>query len=414
METKTNVGEDADKADVLAVAVKDYPAWEIVERNWPTFRGPGANGVAHYTNAPTDWDVASGKGIRWKVPVPRSGTNSPVVWGSRLFMSGADESAREIYCYDTETGELLWTRALENFPNSPSEAPLINDETGYAAPTMAVHGEQVFAIFANGDLVSYDFDGNQVWGFGLGLPENHYGHSSSLLAYNGLLYVQFDTSESGKLLALDIATGKEIWTEQRKYISWASPILAHTNVGPQLILNSSENVDAYDPLSGKLLWTHACMLGCEVGASPAYSDGLVFAGNDLAVGSAIKLGGTPEAVESEIIWEWDEYLPEASSPVGDGERFYLATGIGDLVAIDAKTGEEVWAEEVDYGFYSSMILVGDRFYVLDREGVMYIVRASAEYELIATRPMGEATDATPAFMDGRIYIRTAENLYCIE
>lgn len=417
---KDGAHTDADAPDSDAAGdgpeiadAKEYPTWDAMQLNWPSFRGPGSSGRAHFTNAPVDWDVEAGTGIRWKVELPLPGGNSPVVWGNKVFVSGADEESREVYCFDTETGEMLWKRTLEPFEGTPAESPSVNEETGQAAPTMVVHGDQVFAMFANADVVSYDVEGTFLWGRNFGIPNNHYGHSSSLLAYGGLLYIQLDQMSGAKLLALDAATGESVWEKERELISWASPILAQTPFGPEVILVSEENVDAYDPVTGDLIWSQAC-LGGEVAPSPAYSDGLVFAANEYAMASAIQLSGSAGAVQSKILWQYDNYLPEVSSPVGDGERFYFATSVGDLVCLDAKTGEELWVEEVDEGFYSSPVLVGDRLYILDREGTMYIVRAASEYELLGSPSMGESTFATPAFMDGRIYVRTENKLYCIE
>ena len=406
--------EDADAPKEEETAPRtDFPDWEAVSRNWPSFRGAGGLGVAHYTTAPMEWDIEKGEGLRWKAKVPRPGANSPVVWGTRLFLTGADEENREVYCYDTETGELLWQRTLKRFPKTPAGAPDVSEDTGYAAPTMAAHGDQVFAVFANGDIVSYDLDGNLVWGFALGLPANHYGHSSSLLAWKNLLFVQFDDSENPRLIALDTATGERAWVAKRKTISWASPILAHTPFGPQLILCSEEDVDGYDPVSGKLLWTESC-LGGEVAPSAAYADKRVFAANEYAMASGIQLSQADGAVQSEVIWQWDEFLPEVSSPIGDGQYFYFGTSFGDFVCLDAKTGEKAWAEEIGEGFYSSPVLVGDRIFIPDTEGTMFIFKAGAEYELLGTRTIGEPTFTTPAYLDGRIYLRTVENLYCIE
>lgn len=399
--------------ELVEVVAKEFPKWDEVEKHWSTFRGAGALGISKYTNAPTEWDIETGKNIKWKVELPRVGTNSPVVWGNRLFMTGADEETREVYCYDTETGDLLWTKKVEGLEGTPDESPQVNEETGHAAPTMAVHGDQIFALFANADLASYDFNGNLIWGYNLGLPDNHYGHSSSLLIYENLLYIQWDQAENSELIALNAATGDDVWAAEREEISWASPILAHTEFGPQVILASEENVDAYDALTGKLLWREE-VLGGEVAPSPAYSNGIVFAANEYAMAAAIQIGGTSDAVESEVLWEYDMMLPEVSSPIGDSERFYFATSIGEIVCLDAKTGEELWMSEYDDGFYSSPILVGDKIYISDMPGNLYIIKASSEYELINTIPMGDTFFATPAFLDGRIYIRTATHLYCIE
>ncbi|MBI2433507.1 MAG: PQQ-binding-like beta-propeller repeat protein [Candidatus Hydrogenedentes bacterium] len=391
----------------------ETPAWEAMELNWPTFRGPGSTGVAHFTSAPTQWDLAAGTGVKWKTETQLPGHNSPVVWENRLYFSGANETTREVYCYDTESGELVWKKTLDRFQGTPAEPPKVNEEAGFAAPSMAVHGKQVFAIFANGDLASYTAEGEFVWGLNIGLPDNHYGHASSLLAYGNLLYVQRDDNSKARLLAFDLATGKEAWEAERKTISWASPILARTSFGPQLILNSEATVDGYAPDTGKLLWSQEC-LGGEVAPSPAYGNGVVFAANEYATASLIKLNGTAEAIQPEIAWQYDSFLPEVSSPVLDGERVYFATSAGQLVALDTKAGTELWVEELAESFYSSPVLVGDKVFILGTEGKMYIVQAGSDFALLATLNVGEGTFATPAYLDGKIYLRSTGHLYCIE
>jgi outer membrane protein assembly factor BamB len=141
---------------------------------------------------------------------------------------------------------------------------------------------------------------------------------------------------------------------------------------------------------------------------------MVFAANEYAMANGITLGGTPEAVEATVTWEFDELLPEVSSPVGDGERFYYGTTVGDIVCLDAKTGENLWTQEVEDGIDASPILVGDRVYLADKSGIMYIFRASATYEELGKLKLGSASYATPAYLDKRMYVRTPEQLYCIE
>ena len=408
-------GETVDAEDVSEpeVAVLTIPTWDDMLKNWPSFRGSGGYGVAHYTNVPIEWDVKTGKNIRWKVELPKVAMNSPVVWGNRVYLSAADKDVREIYCYDTETGKLLWQRALEKLPGTPAKSPKVTSDTGHAAATMVVHGNRVCAIFANGDLACYDSEGNFIWGHNLGVPDNHYGHSSSLIAYENLLFVQYDQRKGGRLIAFDLETGKESWVVKRTRISWASPACVPTPLGFQLIVNSTKDVDAYDPATGGLIWTQKCLSG-EVAPSPTISGDIVFVANEYAKASAIKLGGTKEAVTPEVMWEWDEYLPDISSPVGGKDHFYIATTVGDLVCLDKKTGENKWSEMVDDGFNSSPILVGDRIYALDLKGKMYIFKDGPEYSLINAPNMEEDSYATPAYLNGRIYLRTEKNLYCIE
>jgi len=394
-------------------AAPTFPDWETIRRNWPSFRGPGGYGVAYHTTAPTDWDGESGRNIRWKIEVPLSGFNSPVVWGDHLLLSGATKEVREVYCYDTDTGELVWKKPVENLPGTPEKAPRITQDTGYAAPTLAVHGDKAFAIFANGDLVCFDLEGNQQWGLNVGMPNNHYGHSSSLIAFETHLFVQYDDNSKPKLMAFDVDTGRQKWVMLRKRISWASPAYIHTPLGVQLILNSEEDVDAYDPRSGALLWTQAC-LGGEVAPSPAFGGSTVFVANEYAEAAAIRLDTSGTAVQTEVIWKWDEILPEVASPVATEEHCYIASAMGDIVCLDIKTGAQVWLHEFDEGFYSSPILVGDRIYATDREGTTHIFKTGAQFELIGSPKLGEPVSTTPAFLDGRIYVRTDKHLLCIE
>jgi outer membrane protein assembly factor BamB len=373
--------------------------------NWPSLRGPGGTGVAYFTNAPTAWDIESGEGVLWKSEIPVHGFNSPIVWGRRVFMSGADDQGQEVFCFDADTGKLLWTKPVK----TAEEIPEVSEDTGLAAPTMTTDGQRVFAVFATGELAAFDLDGNPVWQKNLGVPKNPYGMGSSLITDGRRLFIQYDHENVKKVMALDCATGNQVWQTERKFISWSSPALIQTASGPQLILNDEENVTAYDPVSGKQIWQVKC-LGGEVAPSPAFNGkDIVFAANEYAQASALKLTGSAP----KILWQYDDLLPEISSPVAAENLFFIATSAGDVVCLDAATGEEKWQHEFDEGFNSSPVLVGSRIYAIDLAGVVHIFGAAAEYEEIGTVALGEPVYATPAFMDGRIYIRGDSNLFCI-
>ena len=140
---------------------------------------------------PDDWDGPSGKNIVWKSPVPLPGNSSPMVVAGRIFFTGADENQRQVFCYEAKTGKLLWQRDVPSTPESRKPVKL-NDDTGYAACTMASDGRYVAAIFANGDLAAYDLDGKLAWSQSLGIPDNPYGHAASLSIYKNLLLVPLD------------------------------------------------------------------------------------------------------------------------------------------------------------------------------------------------------------------------------
>ena len=385
-----------------------YASIQEMRNNWPGFRGPEGIGWAYHTDVPTEWDGPSGKNILWKIQIPHPGYNSPIIWGKRIFLSGADRRTQVVYCIDADSGEFLWQTELNDVPGSPERRPQVTEDTGFAAPTMTTDGTRVFALFATGDIACLDFDGRRIWAKNLGVPENHYGHSSSLITYQDLLLVQYDQNTGGRLLALRTQSGDMVYDLPRDVeISWASPILVNTGNRDELILNSNPHVMSHDPRTGQELWRVRCMLG-EIAPSPAYADGMVYVVNDYARLAGIKLGES-----AELVWEYIDDLSEVSSPLASKDFLFMAASYGTVTCFENKTGERFWIEEFDEGFYSSPILVGELVYLMDMSGVMYVFKADKQYQRISRNELGENAMSIPAFMHDRIYIRGTKNLYCI-
>ena len=398
----------APSAETVAAKPAGLPTQAELKANYPFFRGPQGNGVAFQKNTPTDWNGAAGKNVVWKVKIPKSGFSSPIIWGDKLFVTGADTQARMVYCYDKNTGKLLWEAAADNIQGSPSAMPKVTADTGLAAPTMATDGRAVFAIFATGDVLALDMTGKRIWARNLGVPDNHYGHGSSLIIYKDKLLIQYDTNRAGKLLALNTQTGNTVWeTARSSKISWSSPILVNTGSRTEVILTTNPNVNGYDPETGKELWNIACLSG-EVGPSAGYADGMVFACNEYAKLVGIKIGGTPE-----IVWEADEFLPEVSSPLAVNGMLYIATTYGAFACYDAKTGEKLWSQEFGDAIYSSPVFADGKVYVTDMTGKTHIIKSTRDYQLVATPELGEKAVCSPVFQDGKVYLRGMNNLYCI-
>ena len=386
---------------------------ENAQEAWPAFRGPGGRGHAFDANPPLSWSVEDGTNILWKTPVPTHGMSSPVVWGKRLFLTGADESRRQVFCFDTDTGELLWRHDVNGVPGFPadSEPPAVLDQTGWAAPTPATNGRYVAAVFATGELVVVDVEGERVWARHLGVPENAYGHASSLMSHGDLLFVQYDQGVDPRLLAFDLASGDPAWEAKRDALSWSSPILVDNAGRMELILTNSAAVDSYDPASGQLRWRVEC-LGGEVGSSAAHADGIVFVAGEGTTGSALDV--SRHDAEPRILWQWDESLPDAASSLVKDGYVVVPTGFGVVSCLEAKTGKLLWEHDFDRGFWSSPVAVDDRVYLIDRSGDMQIFKLGGAFELLGVGEIGEGAYATPAFVGGRIYIRGMTHLFGIE
>lgn len=399
---------------VSIVTTPDVPVTpEQYAKNWPVFRGSGGSARAVGEGYPTQWDAAAGKNVLWKVPVPLPGQNSPVVWEKLVFLTGADEKKREVYCFDAETGVQKWTRAVPGL-GSPIK---VNEDGGYAPNSCATDGNRVYAAFADGAIGAVDFSGKLLWSKQLGPLENVYGHSSSLLTFENLVIVQLDQGNEEKhdssLIAFDGATGKQVWkTKRDSHAAWSSPILAQTPAGPQIISAGNPLLFAHDPRSGAEIWRANVMHG-EVAPSPAYAAGMVLIANEGADGMAIAADGKGDVTASHVKWKYPDDLPDVVSPLATDELMWFATGSGFFTCLERATGKMVYQQDLEARCHASPILVGKHIYLLDRAGVTHVIDAGRTFKAVAKSPIGEEASATPAFVNGRIYIRAKENLYCV-
>jgi len=376
--------------------------------NFSEFRGPGGFGVASQKNIPVNWDGTKGENILWKTEVPLSGCSSPVSWGNKIFLTGASATRREVYCFDSKNGKILWTTAVEKQQETVTQVPKVSEETGYSAPTPVTDGKGVYSIFSNGDMIALDMLGKKMWMKNLGVPENHYGHASSLRLFKDRIIVQYDQKTSPKLMALSAKTGDIIWSTIRPVkVSWSSPIIANTGSRVEIITTADPYVASYNPETGEELWKLSCISG-EVGPSPAYANGMLFTINDYSKLAAIKLGDQPK-----VLWETSDDLSDIPSPVADDKYLFVATSFGVADCYDAQAGTKYWTHEFNNSIYSSPMLVDGKVYLLDRTGLMHIFKADKEYVSISENKLGEKSVCTPAFTNGHIFLRGEKNLFCI-
>ncbi len=376
--------------------------------NFPFFRGQDSRGIAGGSGYPVEWDGNTGKNIEWKIQLPLAGKSSPVIWEEKIFITGAEGNRCDVYCIDKNSGSVLWTGSAANIPGEPTELPDMDREAGLAVSTAATNGVAVCAIFANGNLVCFDMEGKQIWAKNIGLPKNIYGYSSSLLIYDNLLLVQFDSNEKISLIGFDLETGDQKWETLRQGRPvWSSPVLAYFGGIPQVIINGNPAVAAFDAVTGKQLWAVECMSG-DVAPSVAINSTMAYAVTDYAKLTAIKPG-----TGASVAWEDNTFTPDVSSPVATDEFLFLSTGNGDVACYNSEKGDTLWTHYFQDQFYASPIVADELVYLLDRSGVMHIVEAGSEFKLISEAALGETADCTPAFSDKKIYIRGSKNLYCI-
>ena len=381
---------------------------------WPRFRGPDGSGITPFDNLPLTWDAATGEGVIWRTALPLPGSGSAIIWGDRLFVTGADESRREVYCLDAHTGEMLWTAPVaEGYAGEPRTHRM----TGFAAPTAATDGERVYAVFPTGHVAALDFAGTQLWQRHFDMAEDIYGHASSLLIWGELLIVQVDLGKPdvglSHMAALDRATGEVVWDIPRPVQgSWTTPIIIDTGERVELVTSAKPWVIAYDPATGEEFWRVRCVDG-DSGPSPIYANGHIYVANIYASLVAIRPGGAGDVTDTHVSWSARGSLPDICSPLCDGELvFVMATG-GMFSCFDADDGALVWSEALGRRFRSSPSLVGSRVYLIGESGECLVVAAAREYEELGSGRLGEAVHSSPSFAHGRMYLRGERHLFCV-
>ena len=390
------------------------PSAEAFSQNWYRFRGPQGGGVSPYANLVTDWDGPTGKGVLWKTQIPLPGHSSPIVWGDRVFVSGADKDRRQVYCLDVNTGKVLWTGDV---PPAPTQGLEAQEQTGLAACTMAADGMRAYAIFATGDLAAFDLAGRLLWSKNLGVPDSAYGYASSLEVFGGRVIVQYDQGQAdqgkSRLLAVDGASGQVAWEKTRPVGgSWTSPIVVKVDLKYQVVTAANPWIIAYDPNTGSEIWRASVVAG-DMAPSPIYAGGLVLAIEPYSKMVAIRADGQGDVTKSHVAWQSDNGGPDICSPLSDGRYVYLLDTSGMVTVLNLSDGKLVYQQTVEGSFKASPSLVGESLYLLSEKGTLVRVAAGPSFKELGRCELGETCYASPAFANGRVILRGKEHLYCI-
>lgn len=396
-------------AALAAFPARGEPAAGGNNAAWPGFRGPGGSAVSAETNPPSAGDLSGGKGLLWKADLPLPGAGSPIVWGDRVFLSGADAAGHgAVFAYEAKSGKPLWRGDVPLTGN-----PTIFDEhTTFAAPTPVTDGKRVFAVFATGAIAAFNMDGSTAWTADLGVPEIQYGYASSPLLYKNRLIVQLDQEAEGEaaLVAFDAETGKIAWRAKRAMgASWCSPAVFETAKGPQIVTASCGGVAAYDPKDGSEIWRFK-EESHDIVCTPVFTKGLVVATLAAEGTFAIRPDGRGDVTATHLAWKNDDASADVASPVAFGDWVFVPSyAVQCLSAADGKPAAEC---EVDGTYYASPFVAGGKLYLVNRDGAVTILKADKTLAALGKAAVGEPVDATPAVAGGRLFVRTHKRLLC--
>jgi outer membrane protein assembly factor BamB len=427
----------------------DEPATVKEPRNWPSFRGVSASGIADGQHPPAVWDVKKMHAGMWKTPIPGLGHSCPVVWGDRVFVTtaissdpksefkpglyGALTAAKDrtkhrfvTYCLDRHSGKILWQHeALASVPKVKRHL-----KASHANATPVTDGRVLIVSFASEGLYGYSLEGKPLWKQDLGVldagafndPEAQWEAGSSPILYKGLVILQCDRQKGSFIAAFEASTGKPVWRTPRDEVpSWGTPTVFESKAGVELVTNGTNAIRGYDPLTGKELWQLRKNSQITV-PTPIFGEGLIFVTNGYrpiqpiyalwpgAKGDISLKDG--EESNNQIAWSKMRGGPYMPTPICYRGYLYCCSNAGIVSCHDSRTGKPMYRERLcgTNGYTASPVAADGRLYFTGEDGKVQVVQAGPTYKLLTVSDLGETCLATPAICDGRLIYRTEKHV----
>lgn len=416
-------------------------------QNWPSFRGPFARGVSDGQNLPADWDVKTGRNIRWKTAIPGQGHSSPVVWGEKLFVTSvvrenppalklgdsgigmADDRVPHIWrvsALNTKDGRLLWSKDVHSgVPRATRHV-----KSSQANSTPVTDGRVVVAVLGSEGLVAFDMQGTLKWRADLGVlnpglygdPTSEWGHASSPIIFEDRVIVQVDRHKDSYLAAFDIATGKRAWEVPRvERPVWSTPTLHTVGGRTDLIVVGGEYVRGYDPRTGAEVWKFKDEAEVKTPTPFVADDLIVFSGGYRGRPIfALKTGARGDISEPAnaksgafLAWRTEAGGPYTATPLAYDGVLYAIRDEGIFSAYDLKTGSMLYRERTSTTHSASPVASDGRVYLAAEGGEVIVLKAGRGFEVLSRNDMGEPLMATPAISANTLFIRGAGHVFAV-
>jgi outer membrane protein assembly factor BamB len=433
---------------LVALGLSALAALPIEADTWPTFRGPFALGIADNQDLPAEWNVTSGRNIRWKTTIPGQGHSSPIVWEDKLFVTSvsranppafvlgdaggvslADDKVRHTWrvsCLNAKDGTLLWSKDL--YSGVPRAARHVKASQANATP--ATDGRTVVAILGSEGLFALDTQGNLKWRVDLGVldpglyqdEQSKWGHASSPIIFENRVIVQVDRHRDSYLAAFDLSTGKRVWNVPRvERPVWSTPTLHTVGSRTEVIVVGGEYVRGYDARTGRDLWRFKDEASVKMPTPFVVDDLIVFAGGYRGRPLyAIKTGAQGDISEPEdatsgkfLAWRSEPGGPYTTTPLAYRGVIYAVRDEGILNTYDLKTGATLYRQRTNTTHSASPIASDGKVYLAGEEGEVIVLTAARTYQVAARNEMGETVMATPAIANHTLYVRTASQVVAI-
>jgi len=383
-------------------------------QTWPAFRGTG-DSLTAARQLPEKWSAESG--VAWTSDLKGYGQSSPVVWADKVFVTAIDGARQEtllVMAFALKTGQKLWEKSL-----TASQTHETSDYVSKAAPTPAVDAQRLYVFFESGDLHAFTHAGEAVWDRSLtkeyGDIEGPHGLGSSPALTDGALLVLVDHSGPSYLLAVDPATGKNLWkTPRERGTTWSSPTVVRRGEQREVLISGGKAVDAYALSDGKKLWSVEGLDGNNVPSPTVSGDVCVIGAQEPESNLAIRLGGTGDVTASHVLWRASGASSSFGSPLVHRGQVYFVSKAGIAQCVDLQTGKSHWTKRLPGSCWASPLGAGDRVYFFTKDATTVVVKAGPELEEVAENrlDLGGRLYGV-AVVDGAFVIRTGSKLACL-
>ncbi|MBX3414815.1 MAG: PQQ-like beta-propeller repeat protein [Pirellulales bacterium] len=398
-------------------AVDRCPAVDL----WPQFRGVDGQGHAETTKAPLTWSKT--ENITWRTPLSGLGWSSPLVDERHIWLTAALDEGKSLHalCIDRASGSVV--NDIEVFL---TDEPLhVNAKNSHASPTGVLESGRLYVHFGAVGTACIDTATGDILWRNQDLKIDHKeGPGSSPIIHGDRLFVNCDGIDLQYVAALDKHTGNILWRSIRLgehkpdgdlCKAYSTPLVVRVDDKEQLVSVGADRTAAYDLATGQEIW-HVVYDGYSNVPRPIVGHGLVFfaTGYNKPQLWAVRPEGTGNVTDTHVVWREERQVPANPSPILVGDAVYFVGDKGVASCLDALTGETRFRQRLGGNYSASPVLAAGRIYFFSEEGASTVIAASNELEVLAKNELDERIMATPAFVDGVIYLRTDAALYRIE
>jgi outer membrane protein assembly factor BamB len=406
--------------------------------DWAEWRGPARDGVSLEKNLPEKWSPA-GENLAWKVPY--GGRSAPIVMGDRVYLqntAGQGETEQErIMCFNADTGKLLWEHRFNIYL---SDVP--PHRVGWASPVGDPTTGNVYVFGVGGTLIGLNRDGKVLWerslGEDFGLLTTHGGRTVSPIIDGDLVIISGVTFQWGqhsrgahRFMAFDKKTGETMWVSApggRPYdTTYAPPIIANINGTRLLIQGASDGVvHAIKAQTGEPVWKYEISKrGINTGVVVKGTTAILthseenLASSEMGMMVAVDAAAKGEIKQEQVKWTVYGWQGGFSSPVIDGDRLYQLDNGANIAAFDVNSGKQLWLQNLGTIQKASPVFADGKLYVGTENGKFFILKPGPtkaeilDEDQLGTEARPEAIIASVAVSNGRVFVVSDSNLYCI-